>query len=509
MPETQSQSKCPHCGYPIEIGEHALGCPDRSETEIEIGDQESLPDPEFSIIAEREQEFESDRFERVSRSRLERMKSGVRYLAEIGLISLAAFAPLKDAFGLQRAPKGESRQPNVTAPVEPGVQESWEQSEQFVENFEKMLAELEAAREDLDYLESVYAEPEFQYVLSRFKEQFKIQTMHPEISDTEVVTGFEGTPFESEKTAELLRTTYPKQWVSGEIDSIIYRPQASDDERTMGTQYNLGEGWIAGGRARGKQTGVTSIDLYVQQNMYELLEVYSHEIAHPNDWERDSQLSIPERAALLSQVTKRFISGDNLYPSHYVESINNEDPSSQLYTQVTEYWAEVCRAYFSNPNGLRADHPDDFALVDGWIKKQDPDFNPVTAAQQRTKLIVGVNQERMVAERDALSPEAQKDITLLQQQEVEHIFQEWQTGGQWVISQDFYDQLDTIVSEEGRDIRNIRVPVVSEIYEALATKRERALAEYASSLGTEDRERFEQEIPEDQELEYLEHIRTL
>lgn len=32
MPEQQIQPKCQHCGYPVEIGEHAPGCPNRKES---------------------------------------------------------------------------------------------------------------------------------------------------------------------------------------------------------------------------------------------------------------------------------------------------------------------------------------------------------------------------------------------------------------------------------------------------------------------------------------------
>ena len=52
------------------------------------------------------------------------------------------------------------------------------------------------------------------------------------------------------------------------------------------------------------------------------------------------------------------------------------DSKEQKYTAYKEYFAEICAGYFSDPESFEKKHPKDYLIVDGWIRKVEPDFKP-------------------------------------------------------------------------------------------------------------------------------------
>jgi hypothetical protein len=46
-----------------------------------------------------------------------------------------------------------------------------------------------------------------------------------------------------------------------------------------------------------------------------------------------------------------------------------------LFMAASEYWAQICSEYFTNPEGFLKNHPNDFKLVDTYVKKNDPSFD--------------------------------------------------------------------------------------------------------------------------------------
>lgn len=182
--------------------------------------------------------------------------------------------------------------------------------------------------------------------------------------------------------------TYPEGWVEGEITSI------SQDLINRGSEgmnnYGL-TGWstIASCIQESRVGGKSQIIFYkdsAKNTLYENInEALSHEIAHANDWEADNELSFEERLNLLLAIADRVRSEDR-YLSTYVESINNEDKQKELYLKCTEYWAEICSRYF----GDSADNLNykDVQIIEGMVKKEDPDFDQPAACTKRINSII-------------------------------------------------------------------------------------------------------------------------
>ncbi|MDO8574274.1 MAG: hypothetical protein Q7R86_01465, partial [bacterium] len=71
------------------------------------------------------------------------------------------------------------------------------------------------------------------------------------------------------------------------------------------------------------------------------------------------------------------------YESWYVESIKNKDKQYEQYTKAIEYWAEICERYFYMPRDMNIK---DFRLVEGVVKKADPQFDVNRAIDERVRL---------------------------------------------------------------------------------------------------------------------------
>lgn len=189
---------------------------------------------------------------------------------------------------------------------------------------------------------------------------------------------------DSTRMAEIFVASYPKNWVKNDVGSIQFLPGKAD---SMPDQYGI-SGLSSGVTQRNSvQAGDSVIRLY-QENIYDIVNTYSHETGHANDWFSDSQHSIQQRADLFRRVSERFFSGDSLFPSDYVTEISNPDSLESRKLKVTEYWAEICGAYFNDSNYLRQTYPNDFSLVDSWVHDGDPSFNPRDAERQRDAAIV-------------------------------------------------------------------------------------------------------------------------
>lgn len=235
------------------------------------------------------------------------------------------------------------------------------------------------------------------------------------------VVDFEKLDVDSEKLKQILLETYPDNWVDTEIDSVIFLPEVSDDADT--TQQSSRDGWSRVGLAR-TDAGETSVDLNEQYSLSAVHETFAHETGHANDWENDNTLSADDKRALFKKVAERYLTGENTFHSEYVESRENEDPHFEQWIKVMEYWAEICEAYFVAPDDLQNNHPDDFTLVDNWVKKQDPTYDPFSMAQERIEKIVDLEddaskkaRERIEAENqekyDSLPDEAKQEIESL------------------------------------------------------------------------------------------------
>ncbi|MBI4120384.1 MAG: hypothetical protein HY454_02860 [Parcubacteria group bacterium] len=174
----------------------------------------------------------------------------------------------------------------------------------------------------------------------------------------------------------------PRSFVEGEVASITQSNEAEE----IRADYGLTKGTEAfascyhGGQQEKARIVFHSISK--ESSLPTILRVAGHEIAHANSWKTDNEMNTEERMDLLLSISKRLRAGDR-YMSNYVESINNEDGQLENYNKATEYWAEICEQYFSDPNSLNVK---DWEIVDDMIKKQDPKFDLDETLEARHKL---------------------------------------------------------------------------------------------------------------------------
>lgn len=176
--------------------------------------------------------------------------------------------------------------------------------------------------------------------------------------------------FDEKEIRELLVTTYPKGWVENEVSSI----EQVGESQKMPERYGTGgevAGICAGGQGKERSQIVLLRPTRSDDAKYVLNDLIPHELGHANDWNNDSEMTSAERVNLLISVGERLDDSDR-FRSWYVEHIQNKDGQHERYTRATEYWAEICAAYFSTPDFMNIK---DFELVDGVVKKGDPKYN--------------------------------------------------------------------------------------------------------------------------------------
>ena len=248
---------------------------------------------------------------------------------------------------------------------------------------------------------------------------------------------------------EQLCESYPENWVDTEIDSIIFK----DEVKEMPSEYGIKSSSAA--TANLKSSGITTVVFYKDAGkmIEQLNEIFAHESGHANDWEADNTLSADEGDNLLLKLTKRYFSGKNIYHSEYVESIKNDDQQQENYLKITEYWAEICMQYFDNPEWFSENHPEDYELVDQWVTKQDPSFDPVEAKLKRENIINKfkedkgledlINRERGII--NNFPPKIQQTLSRLLDEYIEKIKETTDPKENYEIRMDYFEKKDEII----------------------------------------------------------------
>jgi len=169
-----------------------------------------------------------------------------------------------------------------------------------------------------------------------------------------------------------------------EVDYIVFSKELEKMPENYGQE--LSQNSHVAGRAEnlGKQVKIYfNKDLYGSNNTnlekkfdaISIAKTMFHEIAHCNDWERDSEMSLIERLKMLELMVERVKSEDR-FLSNYVETIKNPNGEKEtLYLKAIEYWAEIAAQYFAAPEAFKVENPIDFKIVDEFIKKQNPGFD--------------------------------------------------------------------------------------------------------------------------------------
>jgi len=48
----------------------------------------------------------------------------------------------------------------------------------------------------------------------------------------------------------------------------------------------------------------------------------------------------------------------------------------------------MCEYYFTFPDLMVNEHPDEYKIVDEWVKRTDPNFNPSNTLEARRNIIL-------------------------------------------------------------------------------------------------------------------------
>ncbi|MFA6909127.1 MAG: hypothetical protein WC289_04585 [Patescibacteria group bacterium] len=463
MSETKFQIACSECGYPKEAG-HKPGCsldnqeiaglPGREGVEDSELTQVGMPDPDTYYEQDVEYEFsmgnqnDSDTvdYKKFRRSGYERIKKVLSRLSLWGLLTVEAIAGIQIGYERTDTVPDTIGKPVNTLLYKTGlvskemlsVAERQEARRLAAEQEELRLQErlreekmaslrnefIEENKQDIEYLTSVLGQERVDDFL--YSQDFLEDKKDTAVASDVVVAGFEDMDFSNADFSGIINTTYPKGWVKGEIDSVLFEANVDSARLAMGEKYNM-PGKRAAAEAQLKDSGINTLRFFqTAGNMTNVVGIMGHESGHANDWRSENELSAHDKLALWSQVTKRYCEGKNILHSDYVESINNPDTAQNIETKVTEYWAEICEEYFIYPTWLQQEHSEDFTLVDEWVKKQDPDFDPFKAARIRDGMVDEIQQSvdsARVAEFVSSLPEGMKtdldSIALAQAREMQ------------------------------------------------------------------------------------------
>lgn len=222
-----------------------------------------------------------------------------------------------------------------------------------------------------------------------------------------------------EAIQQIISDTVPSGWSgAGTVSSLTIAPKPMPMSKESGLSGN------ADGRCHGGEW-IKASELFVSPD-YRLSDdtpqLFNHELAHSNDWNRSNVLSPEDRLTLLYLVHERMSSPDHLRFS-YVESLSNPDKKAEHLKKCTEYWAELMGYALNIPakskegweRNFRAKavekwaHPQaqpspdsygakDLRVVNWYIKKIDSSFKPWEASKERQELIDRTMYEAIASE---------------------------------------------------------------------------------------------------------------
>jgi len=189
---------------------------------------------------------------------------------------------------------------------------------------------------------------------------------------------------------------YPKDWINERVKEIKY-VESEDSIPVVPDEYGLDpKKWKAAAQfspqpiEKGKITffrpaGSLSEDASARQIVAALDCCFSHELGHANDW-IEEDLNFKQRVEFFYDVSRQCFEQGRL-TTNYVEAIRNENPQKERYYKTVEYWAEMCKIYFGVPEEFKKADPEAFALVDKYVKMEDPKYNCVEKNEQKMEAI--------------------------------------------------------------------------------------------------------------------------
>ena len=186
---------------------------------------------------------------------------------------------------------------------------------------------------------------------------------------------------------ESLMARFPSNWIHGEIDAITQRLESGNVFELDGVE------WTTVANFQRRDTKINLFAHTSEAGTDDLIDNLAHEAGHANDWFSDSTTSYEEKLELLANVAERIGDSDR-FQSAYAESKTQEtkDQKFNRYLYAQEYWADICAQYFKDPTRLPME---DFELVDGWVRKGDPDYDPLAFSEKRIEMLNVISQGKI------------------------------------------------------------------------------------------------------------------
>lgn len=329
-------------------------------------------------------------------------------------------ASLATSMGLSAEVQAQPREPSI----KPRIELKQDTRENFLnkyrQNFELMRAETEREKSkekletlkqkyggsinnflsirrierDLEFLDTVEkgkdnpeifvgSDPRFMTPGSILSSAYETRWQKPEIRQEEFtlenlseIPGFNETQFRQ------LLTRYPDGYLKGSLSGVQYD-----------SEVNIRGGTEILGETKGYDidrllTSDTRSPIVIYNTTQgveftSMLEVFTHELGHANDWQNSHLLTSTERISMLFEVGERAEAEDR-YQSSYVEAIDTAQsvertksdalkdttPEQLLaYIKALEYWAEIAKAHFENPDQFKMEHPKDSEVVQKWVAR--------------------------------------------------------------------------------------------------------------------------------------------
>lgn len=171
------------------------------------------------------------------------------------------------------------------------------------------------------------------------------------------------------------------------IDNLVSTIEFVSESNVVGNTEILGQtqsfdmdNLIKGGEDRRSSININLPMTGIDKDVF--IDILEHEIGHTADWNNNNFITSEQRVEMLFDIMSLMKNSDR-YHSEYVEGITMEGLKSHLngvdagdektseqylnYIRVVEYWPEIAKAYFKNPEEFKKNNEKDYKVVKKWI----------------------------------------------------------------------------------------------------------------------------------------------
>lgn len=264
----------------------------------------------------------------------------------------------------------------VTGKVATEIYNDYEKNQEYQNHMEHTLTQQEKDKlsEDFERIKQYFGVQAIEKIKNGDKAAFFERQEQPTQKVVYRNFGKAGLSEASVKRMVSEESFFPKNFIDGEIRGLYFSEVVEKNEKgtTEGTFFVKEKAIVV----FLKENLASLEEVNKKSLLWYIKHISAHELGHANDWETDKESSIADRANLLRMIGERLNSKDKLVTYQAKEGAEEYyDSEKDTYMKAKEYWADLCREYFSTPALLKSEFPADFKIIDDFVKKQDPDFD--------------------------------------------------------------------------------------------------------------------------------------